>query len=506
MSDFQLFKFDPNQSDQQILKFYQDISQLYFKNFKILKQEPGFKYKEDMTFLYNGNQTQVDLQKIKKELLSDFSTMCDSSSQIRSLQELKYVQCRSKSTHNLIARIVKNRSDKRFVIVHFYLEKSEKKQSNCLRNAKKEDNLLFNQNNFKLLEKKQLKEENNILNKTNLQDKLKTATQKLDQTPEQIQQKQKISIDDHQKTAPQTLDLLDENVQRNQMQDEQIRRSERIKIQKNIPHQISESDEEDAYNKKKFLSIDLITTSENPNYELSSDDSNDQFEENEDSDEDYIEPNQRAKKKNKSSSDEQQKNNKVQKTNQELSQFGNKQLVDQLPQSSYDISFENFIPPTPLLNQSGGIKQVKDSKKIIVNQKRNIQVLNNSNQNGLQQQQDINNLILQEECIVKKVKIENNSNDQQNLIEKSDRFYNQNLNNSILGLQNNSKSQEKNYESQLYDSIFNSFQTFYQEEIRLQNEKNWQVDSQKIQQKQKILNQIKNKLQDILIDLKQFNY
>ncbi|KAL4501568.1 hypothetical protein ABPG72_018619 [Tetrahymena utriculariae] len=526
--NFELLRFDPNQKDEQILTFYQGIFQNSCKNLKILRQKPNFEYREDLTFLYHGNQTQLDLQKIKKELLYDFSTMCDSSCQIRSLQDLKYVQCRSKLRSNLLARVVKNNYEKRFVIIHFYLEKSEKKQFNCLQTASKdskEDKLLVNQHNYQLLEKERLKELQNILCKTILDNNQKASAQVQEQ--ENLQKQCKARVDSNQKTTIQTLDLLSENIQQNKCQndnyDEQARRSERIKFQKNISDQNYEFDEDDAYNKNKFLTFDQNTATLGSNFEneMSSDTSTSDFEVNSDFNEDFNTTSSRPKnhnnKKNqnsKSSSDEHQQNAKVQKTNQELSQFGNKQFIDQQqPQFNNPINFEkqSFLAPPPLFTQPVGVRQTKDNKKIIINQKRNMQNMVNSNQNNeLQQQKDTNKQMLQEENTVKKMKIEDSTNNQtaQNKIQIEQNVYqsDQNLNTkNVLGQLNNHKVQEKQTDNYLYDSIFNLFKKFYQEESSLQNLKNQQVDDEVIQQKQKILNSIKNKLKEILVELKQYN-
>ncbi|EAS06191.3 hypothetical protein TTHERM_00326730 (macronuclear) [Tetrahymena thermophila SB210] len=525
LQDFDLRRFDPNQSKEQILQFYQEISQNCYKNLRVLRQKPNFDYKEDLVFLYYGNETQLDLQKIKKELLYDFSTMCQSSCQIRSLDDLRYVQCRQKQRNNLLARVVKNNYEKRFVIVHFYYEKKEKKQLNYLQNAQKEDKLVDNQVDFELLEKGQSKEEINLLYKTTFDNNQKTTIQLPDELPDDAQQQFKTILE--YKTNAQRLYLQCENVKQNKNQDinqeEQIRRSERIKTQKTNSNSNYEFDEDNAYNKNKHLNLDQNTATfeQNFEYEMSSDILTSSFEENSYYDEDFNISNQRPKKcneqkkqNNKSSSDEHQKNDKVQKTNQELNQFGNKQFIDQQQQLNNEVSFEKQnYPQPPLLTyqgQSGGVKQAKDNKKIIINQKRNMSVMNNSSsQSEPQLQKDMSNYKLLEENTAKKMKTEENFNyyidRNKSLIEMNVNQFDQKLNLSILGQQNNQKAQETHPDSLHYDYIFNQFQKFYQEEIRLLNQKHQQADNQTIQYKQKILNLIKNKLNDIQHYFKQLN-
>ncbi|KAL4474895.1 hypothetical protein ABPG74_001591 [Tetrahymena malaccensis] len=120
------------------LNFYQRLFKSLKDQLEVHRQSSDiqFNYKNNLFFLFKGNKSGLNLQKIKKDLFDQtFSVKLENKELTKIIKQgsrtvIRYIQCVSKENENNLLRIVKYKFEKKFVVIHFFQKKKKNTKKN----------------------------------------------------------------------------------------------------------------------------------------------------------------------------------------------------------------------------------------------------------------------------------------------------------------------------------------------------------------------------------------
>ncbi|KAL4512301.1 hypothetical protein ABPG72_005303 [Tetrahymena utriculariae] len=160
------------------LSFYEKLFKSLKDQLEVHRQSTDiqFDHKNNLFFLFKGNKSRLNLQKIKKDLFDQtFSVKLENKELTKLIKKgsktiIRYIQCVSKENENNLLRIVKYKYEKKFVVIHFF----QKKKKNCKKSTTTPKPYTNNRITSRAIEKTQSKassknEESSIVQQENSQ-------------------------------------------------------------------------------------------------------------------------------------------------------------------------------------------------------------------------------------------------------------------------------------------------------------------------------------------------